>query len=63
MEMQCKGYYLLNLTYYNIGRACLDLSKGYLLVKIALCLPFSRLGLLELNYEISGPKLFTTKCS
>ena len=36
----------------------MDLSKGYLLAKILLCVLLSSLGLLELSYGTSGPKFY-----
>ena len=41
----------------------MDLFKGYLLVKILLCVLFSSLGLLESNFGTSGPKFYNYKCS
>ena len=39
----------------------MDLSKGYLLAKILLCVLLISLGLLELSYGTSGPKFYIYK--
>ena len=56
-------FVLYSLMFEKASLSFFGFIQMYLLVKILLCVPFSSLDLLELNYGTSGPKLFASKCS